>query len=144
MKIIDEFKEFAIRGNAVDLAVGIVIGAGFTKIVTSLVEDIIMPPLSILTGGVDFTDKALTLREASAGSEALTIQYGTFISIVLEFAIVAFAIFLVVRYINALKRGKTPTKEKTEPKPTLCPYCREGIAKEATRCPHCTATLHTS
>lgn len=139
MKIIDEFKEFAIRGNAVDLAVGIIIGAGFTKIVTSLVEDVIMPPIGLLTGGVNFANKEFVLKAAGETTEAVTLNYGAFISAILEFVIVAFAIFLAVRYINSLKRDRVDDKES--PEPTLCPFCKEGIAAEASRCPHCTAKL---
>lgn len=142
VKIIDEFKEFAIRGNAIDLAVGIVIGAGFSKIVTSLVEDIIMPPIGLLTGDVDFTENDIVLRSASEGVEAVTINYGVFISTIFEFAIVAFAIFLVIRYINKLKRKDNKEEEDKKPDPRVCPHCREKIADEASRCPHCTAKLN--
>lgn len=137
MKIIDEFKEFAIKGNAIDLAVGIIIGAGFSKIVTSLVEDIIMPPVGILTGGVDFTQKDIILKAASEGTEAVTINYGVFLSTIFEFTIIAFSIFLIIRYINKLKRSDKTEEEE----PRLCPFCRESIAIDAKRCPHCTEKL---
>jgi large conductance mechanosensitive channel len=140
MKIIDEFKEFAIRGNAIDLAVGIIIGAGFSKIVTSLVEDVIMPPIGILTGPVDFTQKEFVIKAAADSSEAVTINYGTFISTIFEFAVIAFAIFMVVRYINSLKRQDV-TEDESEPAARTCQYCKEPIADDAQRCPHCTATL---
>ncbi|MEX2514824.1 MAG: large-conductance mechanosensitive channel protein MscL [Candidatus Paceibacterota bacterium] len=140
MKIIDEFKEFAIRGNAIDLAVGIIIGAGFSKIVTSLVEDVIMPPIGILVGDIDFTNLDLVIRSAGDGTEAVTINYGTFISTIFEFAVIAFSVFLVIRYINKLKRADDDTAEAPVRK---CDHCKEPIADEASRCPHCTATLNT-
>jgi large conductance mechanosensitive channel len=139
MKIIDEFKEFAVRGNAIDLAVGIIIGAGFSKIVTSLVEDIIMPPIGILVGPVDFTQKEFVIKAATDTGEAVTINYGTFISTIFEFAVIAFAIFMIVRYINSLKRQDE--SDKTNPAVRTCQYCKEPIADDAERCPHCTATL---
>lgn len=139
MKIIDEFKEFAIRGNAIDLAVGIVIGAGFSKIVTSLVEDVIMPPLGILTGNADFSDKEILLQAATETSEAVTINYGVFINTITEFIVIAFAIFLVIRYMNKLQRADEPLEDAPEVR--TCPYCTKEIADAATRCPHCTAQL---
>lgn len=138
MKLLQEFKEFAVRGNAIDLAVGIIIGAGFSKIVTSLVEDVIMPPIGLLTGNVDFTDKDLILRAGSDTSEAIAINYGTFISAIIEFTIIAFAVFLIVKYINSLKRQN---ESDPEPQARVCPFCKEGIASEASRCSHCTANL---
>ena len=139
MSILKEFKEFAVRGNAIDLAVGIIIGAGFSKIVTSLVDDVIMPPIGLLTGNVDFADKDIILRAATETSEVVAINHGTFISAILEFAIIAFAVFLIVKYINSLNR-----KEAVESKPQtrICPFCKEGIAREASRCSHCTAKLN--
>lgn len=142
IKIIDEFKEFAVRGNAIDLAVGIVIGAGFSKIVASLVEDVIMPPIGIMTGGVDFTDKEILLKAATETSEAVTINYGTFINTITEFIIIAFAIFLVIRYINKLKRDHKEEMVEDKPEPRKCPHCKEKIADDASRCPHCTAKLN--
>lgn len=106
MKILNEFKEFAVKGNAIDLAVGVVIGAGFNKIVNSLVEDIIMPPVSLMTGNVDFSEQAFTLKSATADTSAITLNYGQFINVIIEFAIIAFAIFLVVRYMNRLRRRR--------------------------------------
>lgn len=139
MKIIDEFKEFALRGNAIDLAVGIVIGAGFSKIVSSLVEDIIMPPLGILTGNADFSDKEIILQTATETSEAVTINYGVFINTVTEFVVIAFAIFIVIRYMNKLQRTDDLDEDTKEGR--TCPYCTKEIADAATRCPHCTANL---
>ena len=104
MSIVKEFKEFAIKGDAVDMAVGIVIGAAFGKIVNSLVNDIIMPPIGMLIGGVDFKNLVVTLKEATATQPAVTLKYGMFINNIVDFLIVAFSIFIVVRCIYALKK----------------------------------------
>ena len=104
MSIVKEFKEFAIKGDAVDMAVGIVIGAAFGKIVNSLVNDVIMPPIGMLIGGVDFKNLVITMKEATATQPAVTLKYGMFVNNVIDFLIVAFAIFMVVRGINALKK----------------------------------------
>ena len=104
MSIIKEFKEFAVKGNAIDMAVGIVIGAAFGKIVSSLVTDVIMPPLGMLVGGVDFSNLAVTLKAATATQPAVTLKYGLFMNNVIDFLIVAFSIFLVVKGVNHLKR----------------------------------------
>ncbi|HTF86628.1 MAG TPA: large-conductance mechanosensitive channel protein MscL [Cellvibrio sp.] len=116
MGMIKEFKEFAVKGNVVDMAVGIIIGAAFGKIVTSVVGDVIMPPIGLLIGGVDFSDLAIVLKEATAEAPAVTIGYGKFIQTVLDFTIVAFAIFMVVKGINRLKR-----KEEAAPTPPANP-----------------------
>ena len=119
MSIIKEFREFAVRGNVVDMAVGIIIGAAFGKIVTSLVSDIFMPPIGWLIGGVDFSDLAVQLPAVIEGKEAVTIAYGKFIQTILDFAIVAFAIFMVIKFINRLKRKEeTPAAPPAEPVPT--------------------------
>ncbi|PYK89793.1 MAG: large conductance mechanosensitive channel protein MscL [Verrucomicrobia bacterium] len=144
-KIWKEFKEFAIKGNAVDLAVGVIIGAAFTGIINSLVKDIIMPPLSLLTGGLDFSNKFMILRAAKDGSMnfntpadaakagAITLNYGNFITLAINFLIVAGAVFLIVRAINRLKQPK-----HAEPVIKDCPACAMTIPIKATRCPHCT------
>lgn len=116
MGMIKEFKEFAVKGNVVDMAVGIIIGAAFGKIVTSVVGDVIMPPIGLLIGGVDFSDLVIVLKEATAEAPAVTIGYGKFIQTVLDFTIVAFAIFMVVKGINRLKR-----KEEAAPTPPANP-----------------------
>lgn len=116
MSIINEFKEFAVKGNVVDMAVGIIIGAAFGKIVTSVVGDVIMPPIGLLIGGVDFSDLAIVLKEATADTPAVTISYGRFIQTIIDFTIVAFAIFMVVKGINRLKR-----KEEAAPEPAPAP-----------------------
>lgn len=139
-----EFREFAMRGNVVDLAIGVVIGAAFGKIVTSLVSDIVMPPLGLILAQVDFNNLFISLSgthyeslaEAKAAGAA-TINYGVFITNVIDFVIVAFVIFLVVRGINRLRRSPPP------PTPTTrsCPYCITTIPLQATRCPACTSDL---
>lgn len=130
MGMIREFRDFAIKGNAVDMAVGIVIGAAFGKIVTSLVNDLIMPPLGMLLGRVDFSSLTIALNEKTA------IRYGTFLNNVLDFVIVAFCIFLVVRQMNRLR--PTPPAAPTTKE---CPECLSSIPVKATRCAHCTAQL---
>jgi len=145
--VLKEFKEFAMRGNVLDMAVGIIIGAAFGKIVTSLVNDLIMPPIGVLLGGVDFSEIYLNLSGGSyeslaAAKEAgaATINLGVFINTVLNFLIVAFAIFLLIRNVNRLKR-----KEEAAPAPAPttrdCPHCLSAIPIKATRCAHCTAEL---
>ena len=143
-----EFKEFAVKGNAVDLAVGVIIGAAFGAIVNSLVKDVVMPPISLLTGGLDFSNKFLILRAAKDGSTvfntpadaakagAITWNYGNFITLVINFLIVAIAIFLVIRIINQLRQPaeKAPVTKD-------CPACAMKIPIKATRCPHCTSEL---
>jgi len=108
-----EFKKFAMRGNVMDMAVGVVIGAAFGKIVSSFVADIIMPPISILTGGVDFSSLAITLKKAVGDNPAITLNYGIFINTIIDFVIIAFAIFLMIKQINRFKK-----KEEDKPKPT--------------------------
>lgn len=108
MSIIKEFRDFAIRGNVVDMAVGVVIGAAFGKIVTSLVGDVIMPPIGVLLGGVDFSDLAFTLKDAAAGAPAVVVSYGKFIQTMIDFSIIAFAIFMVVKVLNKIKRTEPP------------------------------------
>ena len=120
MSILSEFKAFAVKGNVVDMAVGIIIGAAFSKIVSSFVADLVMPPLGVVIGGVDFTDLAIVLQAAQGDAEAVTLSYGKFLQTVFDFTIVAFAIFLAVRAINRLKREeeakpeqpKTPTEDQ--------------------------------
>jgi len=109
-----EFKNFAIKGNVIDMAIGIVIGTAFGKIVSSFVSDIIMPPIGVLTGGVDFSNLTVTLKEASEGAEAVTLNYGAFINTTLDFIIIAFVIFIVIKQINRFKK-------KEEEKPTTTP-----------------------
>lgn len=117
MSILSEFKAFAVKGNVVDMAVGIIIGAAFGKIVTSFVGDVIMPPVGLLIGGVDFTDLAITLKAAEGAAPAVVLSYGKFIQTILDFVIVAFAIFMGVKFINRLKREEAAAPE-VPPAPT--------------------------
>lgn len=114
MSFISEFKEFAMRGNVIDMAVGVVIGGAFGKIVSSLVGDIIMPVVGVITGGVNFTDLKLTLKEAAEGAPAVTINYGSFIQTMVDFLIIAFCIFCVIKALNTLK-NKLPKEEEAAP-----------------------------
>jgi large conductance mechanosensitive channel len=143
--MLKEFREFASRGNVVDLAVGVIIGAAFGKIVASTVNDLIMPPIGMLLGGIDFTDFFVALNGATypslAAAEAAgapTINYGRFLNTVLEFLIVAFAVFLLVKQINRLKKPspQAPTEEVRD-----CPFCVSRIPLKARRCPHCTSEV---
>jgi large conductance mechanosensitive channel len=147
--MLQEFKQFAMRGNVVDMAVGIIIGGAFGTIVKSLVADVIMPPIGLLLGGVDFSDLFVTLKEgAKAGpyatlasaqeAGAVIISYGLFINSVISFLIVAFAVFLLIKSLNKLQIEKPVTAEETTKE---CPFCRSAIAIKATRCPHCTSDL---
>jgi large conductance mechanosensitive channel len=146
MDVLKEFKEFAMRGNVVDMAVGIIIGASFGQIVGSLVNDIIMPPIGLLLGKMDFSNMFLTLAggnyatlKAAKEAGAVTVNYGSFINILINFIIVAFAVFMLIMWINRLKR-----KEEAKPPAVItkeCPYCASNIALKATRCPNCTSDL---
>jgi len=147
-KIWKEFQDFAVKGTAVDLAVGVIIGAAFGAIVNSLVKDVIMPPISLLTGGLDFSNKFVVLRAAKDGvaafntpadaakAGAITWNYGNFITLAINFLIVAGAVFLLVRAINKLRE---PTAK--DPVTKECPACAMTIPIKATRCPHCTTEL---
>jgi large conductance mechanosensitive channel len=139
-----EFKEFAVKGNAIDLAVGVIIGAAFGGIVTSLVKDILMPPIGLLTGGLDFSNKFIVLKDVpgktfhtpaeAVGAGAITWNYGNFITLLINFLIVAFCIFLVVKAINQMKRPAEAVSKD-------CPACAMTIPAKAQRCPHCTTQL---
>ena len=148
MKIINEFKEFAVKGNAVDMGVGIIIGAAFTAIVNSMVKDILTPLLGLITGGVDFTNWFITLKAGGSGGpyatlaaaqadNALTLNFGMFLNAAISFLIVAWVLFLVIRTINGLKRPEVVTADPVKTKE--CPYCLSNIALEAKRCPLCTS-----
>lgn len=125
-KLIHEFREFAVRGNVIDLAVGVVIGAAFGKIVSSLVADLVMPPLGLITGGINFSDMAVTLKEAVGDKPAVLLTYGKFIQTIFDFTIVAFAIFMAVKFINRLKR-KEAAKAAADPAP---PSAQEKLLGE--------------
>ena len=135
MKLVDEFKEFINRGNVMDLAVAVVIGGAFTAIVTSVVDDLIMPIVSLATGGIDFSAMKIALGE---GEEAAAFTYGNFISAVIQFLIIAIVVFLIVKAINGAKsKLEKPAEEEEEKKAPTCPYCLEEVKEGATRCPHC-------
>ena len=138
-EVFNEFKKVAMRGNVMDMAVGIIIGAAFGKIVTSLVEDVIMPPIGLALGKVDFSDLAWKL------TDDVSIKYGAFINTVISFIIVAFAVFILIKAINTLQAKMLKEEKDAEaaaaPATKKCPYCCSDIALEATRCPHCTSEL---
>jgi len=139
MSIMKEFKEFAMRGNVADMAVGIIIGAAFGKIISSFVNDVIMPPIGMLLGNVDFSNLTITLKEKTTDAAAVTVKYGAFINTILDFIIVAFVIFILIKQMNRLKK-----KEETLPPAPMsmeCPKCYSSISIKATRCPHCTSEL---
>lgn len=137
----NEFKKFAMRGNVMDMAVGIIIGAAFGKIVSSLVEDVIMPPIGWILGNVDFSDLKLVLVQKSAEAEEVAIKYGAFINTVISFIIVAFAVFILIKAVNTLQAKMVKEEAAAAPTTKKCPYCCSDIALEATRCPHCTSEL---
>lgn len=131
-----EFKKFIARGNVMDMAVGIIIGGAFTAIVTSLVDDMLMPVLSLLTGGFDFSALCIALGE---GENAATLNYGSFIAAIINFLLISFVIFMLIKSINKLSVKKD--KEKAPATTKECPFCKEQVAIKAVRCPHCTSEL---
>ncbi len=143
--MLKEFKEFAMKGDVMDLAVGVVIGGAFQKIVTSLVEDVIMPIVAMITGKVDFSDLVLQIGSSS-------IKYGNFITAIINFLIIAFTIFIVIRYINKInnlgsnliKKNEKDETEKTEPETKTCPYCLSEIPYKAVKCAHCASEIETT
>ncbi|MDX1536002.1 MAG: large-conductance mechanosensitive channel protein MscL [Candidatus Spechtbacterales bacterium] len=136
--MLKEFKEFAMKGNVVDMAVGIIIGTAFGKIVSSLVSDVIMPPFGLLLGGVDFADKAFVLKQATDTASAVSINYGLFINTIINFLIVAFSIFIVIKQMQRFKKKEEPVKK---PVVKECSYCFSDIPIKAIRCPKCTSKL---
>ncbi|MGL6071089.1 large-conductance mechanosensitive channel protein MscL [Craterilacuibacter sp.] len=149
MSILKEFRDFAVRGNVLDLAIAVVIGGAFGTIVKSMVDDIIMPPIGMLLGNVDFSNLFLVLKEgskqaapyisvaAAKDAGAITLNFGLFINAMVSFTIIAFAIFMLVKVINRLKREEVPAEATTQD----CPYCLSSIPLKASRCPHCTSQL---
>lgn len=145
-KFLEDFKAFAMRGNVIDMAIGVVIGGAFGKITTSLVGDIFMPLLGIITGGVNFSgmfyaldgNTYASIEEATAAG-AGTLNYGLFIQNIVDFVLIAFCMFLVVRMMAKMKKPE-PAPAPAKP-PRICPYCKSEIADDATRCPHCTSVL---
>ena len=143
MSLAEDFKKFAMRGNVMDMAVGVIIGGAFGKIVTSVVNDIVMPPVGMLLGNVNFSNLFISLNgkeyatlEAAKKAGAPVLAYGSFMNTVIDFLILAFIIFMMIRQINKLTPAPAP-----KPEPRLCPYCKSEIADDATRCPHCTSHL---
>jgi large conductance mechanosensitive channel len=144
-----EFKEFAMKGNVVDMAVGIIIGGAFGTIVKSLVDDVLMPPIGLLLGGVDFSNFFIVLKEgvqaagpyaspaAAKAAGAVTVNYGLFINSVISFTIVAFALFILIKGMNRMRRKEAPAAPATKD----CKFCFSAIPIKATRCPHCTSEL---
>jgi large conductance mechanosensitive channel len=143
-----EFREFALKGNVVDMAVGIIIGAAFTTVVKSLVDDVLMPPLGLVAGGLDFSNQFWVMRAGeplgpyltpaeAAAAGATVLRYGQLLNAIMSFTLVAAALFMIVRWINRLRRPDAPPAPDTKP----CPYCTSSIAIAATRCPQCTSML---
>jgi large conductance mechanosensitive channel len=145
--MLKEFKEFAMKGNLLDMAIGIILGAAFGKIISSLVADVLMPPIGLLLGKVDFSNLFLvlgdqtfkSLAEAKAAG-APTVNYGIFFNTILDFVIVALVIFLLIKQVNRLKREEAPAPAAA-PTTKDCPYCLSAVALKASRCPHCTSDL---
>lgn len=147
--MLKEFKEFAMRGNVVDMAVGIIIGAAFGAIVKSLVDDVIMPPIGLILGNVDFSNLFLVLKDGAAAAApyasladarkagAVTINYGLFVNAVISFIIVAFAVFILIRNINRMKKEEPAAEASIRE----CPFCLSAIPVKASRCPHCTSAI---
>lgn len=145
--MLKEFREFATRGNVLDLAIGVILGASFGKIVTSLVNDMVMPPIGLLLGKVDFSGLFISLRgeyatlAAARAAGAPVIAYGLFLNTTLEFLIVAFCVFLMVKGINKLQRKPPPPPVPAGPPTRDCPYCLSTIPEAASRCAHCTSDV---
>jgi large conductance mechanosensitive channel len=149
MGMMKEFKDFAVKGNVVDMAIGIIIGGAFGTIIKSLVSDVLMPPIGLLLGGVDFANFFVVLKEGATAAApysalaeaktagAVTINYGIFFNAIISFLIVAFAVFMLVRSVNQMRREEEAPPE--EPTTKECPYCFSTIAINASRCPHCTS-----
>ena len=147
--MLKEFKEFAIKGNVVDMAVGIMIGGAFSTVTKSLVDEVLMPPIGLITGGLDFTNKFIVLRDGANAAPPYTtlaeakaagatvIGYGSFINSIVSFMIIAIVLFFLIRWINRLRRPDTPPAPSTK----ACPYCKSIIDLGATRCAHCTSEL---
>lgn len=155
MKILTEFKKFAMRGNVLDMAVGIIIGAAFGKIVDSLVKDMIMPPLGILLGEIDFANLFFVLKDgtgaaspypslaAAEAAGAVTLNVGLFLNTVISFIIVAFAVFMLIKAVNTLQSKIDAHEKKEEPTTKECPYCFSKVDARAVKCPSCTSDLTT-
>ncbi len=148
----NDFKAFVMRGNVMDLAVGVIVGAAFGSVVTALVEDVIMPPIGLLTGGIDFTNQFVVLKNgakaaapyaslaAAKDAGATTLAYGHFLNTVVTFLVIALAVFMLVRLVNKLYHQPAPPTPDSKP----CPYCTLTVSISALRCPHCTSELTTA
>ncbi len=136
MGLLTEFRDFAVKGNAVDMAVGIIVGGAFGKVVTSLVNDMVMPPIGMLLGRVDFSSLSITLQDKSANAAAVMISYGKFLNTILDFLIVAVCIFLVIKQLNRLRQPPP-----AEPPTKTCPQCLSTIPLKAVRCAYCTSPV---
>jgi len=149
-KFLNEFKEFAMRGNVVDMAIGVIIGGAFGKIVTSLVNDLFMPIIGLITGGTNVSSMFFRLGKLPEGVEKITsieqaaelgvatFNYGNFIQAIIDFILVALCLFVVIKAMNKMKKKEEPAPAK---EPRLCPFCKSEVADDATRCPHCTSEL---
>lgn len=144
MKLFTEFREFALKGNVIDLAVGVILGAAFNSVVRSLVDDLVMPPMGRLVGDVDFSELYINLSDvryeslaAAKEAGAATINYGLFVNNVVSFVIVAFCVFLIVKQVNRMRRAP----ELATPNVWNCPLCDQQISRKAVRCPHCTSEV---
>jgi large conductance mechanosensitive channel len=137
MGMVKEFKEFAMKGNVVDMAVGVIIGGAFGKIVSSFVTDVVMPPIGLLLGGVDFSKLSVVLKEDPAGKADVLLRYGLFINYCIDFLIIAFVIFLAIKAMNRLKKAEAPP----EPTTKECPKCCTAIPVKAVKCPNCTSEV---
>ncbi len=135
--IIKEFKEFAIKGSVIDLAVGVIIGGAFGRVVTSLVNDVLMPPLGALTGSIDFSEQAWILKTGTSSASTIALRYGAFLNTAINFILVAAAIFLLIKQINRLKQTPPPPPPATK----KCPFCVSDIPVSAVRCPYCTSNV---
>lgn len=145
-KFFNEFKAFISRGNVIDMAVGVIIGGAFQAIIKSLVDDVIMPVLSVITGGTDFSEWKLVLVEAASEEiPEVALNYGNFINAIINFLLMAIVIFIFIKILNTLTGKLKPKKEEVSVAPTTkkCPFCKSEIAIDATRCPHCTSALET-
>jgi large conductance mechanosensitive channel len=151
MKLLKEFKEFAVKGNVVDMGVGIVIGAAFTSVVNSLVKDVFTPLLGLALAGIDFTNWFITIKQGKHGGpysslaqaqadSAVTVNFGQFLNSIISFLIVAFVLFFLIRAINRLKQMAEPPAEEA-PKKRECPYCFSVVPDQASRCPFCTSDI---
>ncbi|MEA5011547.1 MAG: large conductance mechanosensitive channel protein MscL [Angelakisella sp.] len=145
---LSEFKEFISRGNVMDMAIGVIVGGAFKGIIDSLVNDIIMPVISVVVGGLDFSNWFIALDggsyatlEAAKTAGAATLNYGSFLTVIINFLLMAFVIFSMVKAMNTLATRYKKAEEKPAPKTKKCPFCKTDIALDATRCPHCTSNL---